>query len=320
MSSKLFSTISNNKYVVFTPSANSRVVAFCDKQESNIWLSSDINLTHDAFQWNLMTMPEQQYIKQILAYFAASDGLVAENIVLNFVEKIQVPEIRYFYYMQMMMEGVHSKTYSQLINTFIPTNAERDILFNSLSNHPVISKKGKWAQKWMDKENNFFERMIAFMAIEGIMFAGSFASIFWLRDRGILANSLGTANEYISRDETLHAEFAAFIVNEYGGEEKPSVEKITEILTSATELEKEFVNYILPDKLTGMNSTLMSKYLEFVCDTWLVELGCPKFYFSSQPFEFMNTIGQRRKDNFFEKSSANYSRDTTTKTLDFDLI
>lgn len=320
MPSKLFRETGAGKYVVFTNDADNKIIEFCDKQEANIWLASDINLTHDLHQWNEITFDEQEFIKQVLAYFAASDGLVGTNIATNFVNKIQVPEVNYFYFMQMMMEAVHAKTYSQLITTYITSQEERDVLFKSLQSHPVIKKKGDWALKWMKKENNFFERMVAFIAIEGIFFAGSFASIFWLRDRGYLANSLGVANEYISRDETLHAEFASFIVNNYAEDERPSDDTIKEIFLSAVELEKEFILHSLPKKLIGMNAELMTQYIEFVCDTWLTELGCSKHFNSKQPFTFMNTINQRRKSNFFEKTVTDYARSTENKVLDFSLI
>jgi ribonucleoside-diphosphate reductase beta chain len=319
MSSSLLKK-SANPYSVFTPSANSRIVEMCDKQEASMWLSSDINLNHDAEQWKLLSVEEQSYIKQILGFSAASDGLVNENIVLNFVEQVQIPEVRYFYYFQCMMEAVHQKTYSQLITTFIQSNVERDQLFDSINNHPIISKKGEWCQQWMSKDNNFFERMVAFLAVEGIFFAGSFASIFWLRDRGILANSLGVANEYIMRDETMHAEFACLLINEFAGDEKPSVETITDIILSATALEVEFIKHALPNKLFGMNQDLMIQYLQFVADTWLTELRCPKIFNVAQPFPFMATIGQKRKDNFFEKTRTQYARQTETKVMEWDSL
>jgi len=312
-------TANPNKYTVFTEDANSKIVEMCDRQEANIWLASDINLMADATDWNKMTEGEQSYLKQILAFFAASDGIVGENIAINFVSSVQIPEVRYFYYFQSMMEAVHAKVYSQLITTYIPTQKERADLFDSLHTHPVIKKKGDWAFKWMYSDKaTFSHKLIAFLAIEGIFFAGSFAAIFWIRDRGILANSLGVANEYISRDETLHAEFACLLYNEFCKD--LSKDEITEILLSALELEKEFNDHALPSRLMGMNQELMNQYLEFVTDTWLQALGCPKVFNVSQPFGFMNTIGQQRKDNFFEKSRTNYARQTENKVLDFNLI
>jgi ribonucleoside-diphosphate reductase beta chain len=317
MQDKLLET-STKRYTVFTENANAKIVELCDKQEANIWLASDINLTHDDKDWNKLTPAEQDYIKQILAFFAASDGIVDENIALNFVHDVQVPEVRYFYYFQMMMEAVHSKTYSNLVNTFIPTQTERDSLFDSINNHPIIKKKADWCFKWMDDKNKtFYHKLLAFLAVEGIFFAGSFAAVFWLRDRGILANSLGVANEYISRDETLHAEFACTLFNEYGGHEVISKVEIKEILLSALELEKEFTRHALKERLFGINQELMIQYLEFVTDTWLDQLGCEKEYNVDQPFSFMSTIGQKRKDNFHEKTRTNYGRQTVNKELDF---
>ena len=307
-----------NKYTVFTDSANPKIVEMCDKQEANIWLASDINLMHDAHDWVKLSTSEQNYLKQVLAFFAASDGIVDENIAVNFIEQVQIPEVRYFYYFQSMMEAVHSKVYSQLIHTFITSQEERDTLFDSISNHPIIKKKAEWCFKWMGEDVSFSKRLVAFLAVEGIFFAGSFAAIFWIRDRGILSNSLGVANEYISRDETLHAEFACLLYHEYCND--LSQELITEILLSALAIEKEFIEHSLPDRLFGMNQDLMKTYLEFVTDTWLEALGCPKVFNAKQPFSFMDTIGQKRKDNFFEKTRTNYGRHTETKTLDFSMI
>jgi ribonucleotide reductase beta subunit family protein with ferritin-like domain len=307
-----------NLYTVFTDNTDPKILSYCDAQEANIWLASDINLTHDSQDWNKMSPAEQSYIKQVLAFFAASDGIVGENIAMNFLQEVQIPEVRYFYYFQCMMEAVHSKVYSQLISTFVISAEERKTLFNSINEHPIIKKKADWCFKWMSKDASFSQRIIAFLAVEGIFFAGSFASIFWLRDRGILANSLGVANEYISRDETLHAEFACFIYNEYCHDLNSEVVK--EILISALDLEKEFIEHTLPDKLFGMNQELMKSYLEYVTDTWLQALNQPKVFNAQQPFGFMSTIGQKRKDNFFEKTRTNYARHTETKVLDFNLI
>jgi ribonucleoside-diphosphate reductase beta chain len=306
------------KYTVFSNNVNQDIVDMCDKQEANIWLSSDINLTHDASDWNKLNDNEKSYLKQVLAFFAGSDGIVGENLCLNFIQEAQIPEVRYFYYFQSMMEAVHSKTYSQLINTFINSDIERDELFNAIENNPIVKKKADWCFKYMSNEISFSERMIGFMAVEGIFFAGSFAGIFWIRDRGLLANSLGVANEYISRDETLHGEFAALLYKKYCND--LSYEKVKEILFAALEIEKDFIINALPVKLIGMNQELMCQYLEFVTDMWLEELGYPKHFNVEQPFDFMNMIGQRRKDNFFEKTRTNYARQTTSQVLDFNSL
>ena len=305
-----------HRYVVFTEEAMQVIVDMCDKQEANLWLASDINLTIDAQDWKKMTETEQFYIKQILAFFAASDGIVGENLAINFIHEIQIPEVRYFYYFQSMFEAVHAKVYSQLINTYVESAAERAELFDSIQTNPIIKKKADWAFKYMKPENaDFSTRLISFLAIEGIFFAGSFAAIFWLRDRGILANSLGVANEYISRDETMHAEFACLLYNEFCHD--LSEEKIQEILLTALDMEKEFIAQALPDRMFGMNAELMNQYLEFVTDTWLTSLKCKRVFNVKQPFAFMETIGQKRKDNFFEKSRTNYARNTENKQLDF---
>ncbi|MEM1311973.1 MAG: ribonucleotide-diphosphate reductase subunit beta [Patescibacteria group bacterium] len=308
----------SNKYTVFTDNANSKVVSMCDIQEANIWLASDINLMHDSSDWQKLSTDEQDYLKQVLAFFASSDGIVGENIAMNFLQEVKIPEVRYFYYFQCMMEAVHSKVYSQLINTFIPTAEERNKLFDSINSHPIIKKKADWCFDWMREDQPFNQRLIAFLAVEGIFFAGSFASIFWIRDRGYLANSLGVANEYISRDETLHAEFACFLYKEFFNDLDEQI--IQNIILSALDIEKDFVNHSLPNRLFGMNSELLHQYLEYVTDTWLSSLGCKKVFNVSQPFGFMETIGQKRKDNFFEKTRTNYARHTETKVLDFNLI
>jgi ribonucleoside-diphosphate reductase beta chain len=304
-----------DKYTVFNTHVDQDIVEMCDKQEANIWLSADINLTHDAQDWLKLTHDEQSYLKQVLAFFAGADGIIGENLCLNFIQEVQIPEVRYFYYFQSMMEAVHSKTYSQLINTFISSDDEKQELFKAIENNPIIKKKADWCFKYMDSSIPFNERILGFMAVEGIFFAGSFAAIFWIRDRGLLANSLGVANEYISRDETLHGEFAALLYKKYFND--LSYDKVLEILVTACDIEKEFISNALPVKLIGMNQDLMSQYLEFVVDMWLVELGLPKHYNVSQPFDFMNMIGQRRKDNFFEKSRTNYARATTSQAMDF---
>lgn len=307
-----------NKYTVFNKHVDQDIVDMCDKQEANIWLSSDINLMHDAQDWDKLNVQEQGYLKQVLAFFAGADGIIAENLCLNFIREVQIPEVRYFYYFQSMMEAVHSKTYSQLINTFIKSDQEKTELFQAIENNTIISKKASWCFQYMDQSLSFSKRILAFLAVEGIFFAGSFAGIFWIRDRGYLANSLGVANEYISRDETLHGEFAALLYKKYCKD--LAYEEILDILLSALAIEKEFVINALPVRLIGMNQDLMCQYLEFVTDMWLTELDMPKYFNVEQPFEFMNMVGQRRKDNFFEKSRTNYARQTEQQALDFSQI
>jgi ribonucleoside-diphosphate reductase beta chain len=312
---QLLTPNSVDKYTVFNKHVDTEIADMCDKQEANIWLSSDINLTHDAGDWAKLSDDERSYLKQVLAFFAGADGIVGENLCLNFIKECQIPEVRYFYYFQSMMEAVHSKTYSQLINTFISSDDEKDLLFKAIDNNPIIKQKADWCFKYMDSSLPFNERILGFLAVEGIFFAGSFAAIFWIRDRGYLANSLGVANEYISRDETLHGEFAALLYKKFFND--LPYEKVLDILVSACDIEKQFISEALPVRLIGMNQDLMSQYLEFVVDMWLEELGLPKHYNTAQPFDFMNMIGQRRKDNFFEKTRTNYARSTTSQALDF---
>jgi len=321
-------TPNSHKYVVFASTNSSqslsKVVTKCDEQEANLWLASEI-VYHDKDQFDKMTEPEKNYLKQVLAFFASSDGIVGENLALNFIKRVQIPEVRYFYYFQSMMEAVHSKVYSNLITAFITSSVEREQLFDSINTNPIIKKKADWCLKWMDNlesENpkEFFRQLVAFLAVEGIFFSGSFASIFWLRDRGILSNSLGVANELISRDETLHADFACLLVNEFGGDDRPSDEEITEILVSALNLEKEFIKTALPDKLFGMNQELMSQYLEFITDMWLNALGVAIKFGTENPFPFMASAGQRRKDLFFEKTKTNYARSTVSQEISWENV
>lgn len=310
---------SQNLYTVFTPNTDPELAKFCNNLEASLWQAGDINLSFDAEQWNThMNKTEQDYIKQILAFFAASDGLVNENICLSYLNKVKIPEVKYFYYYQMMQEAVHSKTYSNLITTFITDTNEQRELFNSINNHPIIKKKADWCKKWMgnlnfNNDKDFFQSLIAFLAVEGIFFSSSFASIFWLRDRGILANSLGVANEYISRDEAQHASFASYLYNTFGrnpGSDQLENCEIYSIIKEAVEIEKEFVDYILPEKLSGMNKELMKQYVEFTADVWLNSLHLDKLYNVANPFPFMQTIGMNSKDNFFEKTRTNYSHKT----------
>ena len=289
-----------------------------------MWIASEI-IYHDKDDYKTKLTPSEKfYLDQILAFFASSDGIVGENLALHFIKHVQIPEVRYFYYFQGMMEAVHAKVYSNLITTFIDSQEEREELFDSINTSPIIKKKADWCLRWMnltdEAPKDFFRHLVAFLAVEGIFFAGSFASIFWLRDRGILANSLGVANELISRDETLHADFAALLVNEYAGIDRPSDEEIKEILLSALDLEKEFVASSLPDKLLGMNKELMFQYLEFITDVWLESLNVERVFDVENPFPFMTQMGQRRKDLFFEKTKTNYARATTNQEMDWDAI
>jgi ribonucleoside-diphosphate reductase beta chain len=241
----------------------------------------------------------------VLAFFAASDGIVNENLAMNFVNEVQYTEAKFFYSFQMMMENIHSETYSLLIDSYIKDKEEQDKLFNAIETIPAIKKKAQWAIKWIESES-FAERLIAFAAVEGIFFSGSFCSIFWLKKRGLMPG-LTFSNELISRDEGMHCDFACHLYNNHI-KNKLSEKKIKDIICGALEIEKEFILEALPVRLIGMNSDLMSQYLEFVTDRLLVALGCSKVYNSENPFDFMQNIALQGKTNFFEKRVAEYQK------------
>jgi ribonucleoside-diphosphate reductase beta chain len=276
------------------------------QQEACFWTAEEIDLAQDIYDWeNKLNEDEQHFVKHVLAFFAASDGIVNENLAMNFVNEVQYTEAKMFYGFQMMMENIHSETYSLLIDTYIKERQEQDKLFNAIETIPAIKKKAEWAIKWIGSKS-FVERLIAFAAVEGIFFSGSFCSIFWLKKRGLMPG-LTFSNELISRDEGMHCDFACHLFNNHI-ENKISDKKIKEIICGALEIEKEFILEALPVKLIGMNSELMSQYLEFVADRLLVSLGCGKVYNSENPFDFMQNIALQGKTNFFEKRVAEYQK------------
>jgi ribonucleoside-diphosphate reductase beta chain len=276
------------------------------KQEACIWTAEEIDLSQDLDDWrNKLDENEKFFVKQVLAFFAASDGIVNENLAENFVREVQYTEAKFFYGFQIMMENIHSETYSLLIDTYINDQEEKARLFNAIETIPAVKKKAEWALKWISSPH-FQERLIAFAAVEGIFFSGSFCSIFWLKKRGLLPG-LSFSNELISRDEGMHCDFAVLLHNEYLAN-KVSEERIKEIILSALEIEKEFILESLPVRLIGMNSDLMSQYLEFVTDRLLVELGCPKAFGVENPFDFMTNISLQGKTNFFEKRVGEYQK------------
>ena len=283
--------------------------------EHSFWTAEEIDLAQDLTDWNeKLNENEQHFIKMVLAFFAASDGIVNENLAENFLKEVQYPEAKSFYGFQIAMENVHSETYSLLIDTYIKDSAEKDRLFHAIDNFPSIMKKAEWALKWIQSES-FAERLIAFAAVEGIFFSGSFCSIFWLKKRGLMPG-LSFSNELISRDEGLHCQFACLLHNRYI-KDKVSVERIQEIICSAVEIEKEFITESLPVSLIGMNSKLMEQYIQYVADYWMSALGCPKFYNVENPFDFMDMISLQGKTNFFEKRVAEYQK-VSDKAIDFD--
>ena len=288
------------------------------QQEACFWTAEEIDLAQDINDWdNKLNEDEQHFVKHVLAFFAASDGIVNENLALNFVNEVQYTEAKMFYGFQIMMENIHSETYSLLIDTYIKDKEEQNRLFNAIETVPAIKRKAEWAIKWINSDS-FVERLVAFAAVEGIFFSGSFCSIFWLKKRGLMPG-LTFSNELISRDEGMHCDFACHLYNNHI-QKKLTQSKIKEIICGALEIEKEFILEALPVRLIGMNSDLMSQYLEFVTDRLLVSLGVPKVYNSNNPFDFMENIAIQGKTNFFEKRVAEYQKAGVTTNSSIDDI
>jgi len=275
------------------------------KAEASFWTAEEIDLSQDLKDWENMTKDEQHFIKHVLAFFAASDGIVNENLAINFTNEVQFPEARCFYGFQIMMENIHSETYSLLIDTYIKDSVEKNYLFNAIETVPCVTKKAEWALRWISK-GSFAERLVAFAAVEGIFFSGSFCSIFWLKKRGLMPG-LSFSNELISRDEGLHCDFACLLYTKYLVNKLPE-EQVLSIITDAVAIEQEFISDALPVSLLGMNADLMKQYIEFVADRLLVELGCSKHYYATNPFDFMEMISLQGKTNFFEKRVAEYQK------------
>ncbi|AKD05476.1 ribonucleoside-diphosphate reductase [Pontibacter korlensis] len=274
------------------------------KAEASFWVSEEIDLGQDMKDWENLNDGERHFISHVLAFFAASDGIVNENLAVNFMNEVQIPEARCFYGFQIMMENIHAETYSLLIDTYIKDQQEKDRMFRALETVPAVKKKGEWALRWIESEN-FTERLIAFAAVEGIFFSGSFCSIFWLKKRGLMPG-LTFSNELISRDEGVHCDFACLLYSML--ENKLPEERVHEIIRDAVSIEQEFVTDSLPVDLIGMNAKLMSQYIEFVADRLLVELGYSKVYNSTNPFDFMEMISLQGKTNFFEKRVGDYQK------------
>ncbi|KAF2705831.1 hypothetical protein K504DRAFT_505559 [Pleomassaria siparia CBS 279.74] len=277
------------------------------KAEASFWTAEEIDLSKDLHDWNKrLNDDERFFISHVLAFFAASDGIVNENLVERFSGEVQIPEARCFYGFQIMMENIHSETYSLLIDTYISEPKQRTYLFNAIDNIPCIRKKAEWAMKWIsDKNSTFASRLVAFAAVEGIFFSGSFASIFWLKKRGLMPG-LTFSNELISRDEGMHTDFACLLFSLLNT--RPSHKEVEYIITEAVKIEQEFLTEALPCALLGMNSVLMCQYIEFVADRLLLSLGNPKVYNSTNPFDFMENISLAGKTNFFEKRVGDYQK------------
>lgn len=294
----------NKDRFVILPINYPRVWEMYKKHEASFWTAEEIDLSGDLQDWARLNDGERHFISHVLAFFAASDGIVNENLAVNFMSEVQLPEARCFYGFQIMMENIHSETYALLIDTYIKDPQEKHRLFHAIETVPAVQKKAEWALRWI-QNGNFAERLVAFAAVEGIFFSGSFCSIFWMKKRGLMPG-LTFSNELISRDEGLHCEFACLL---YGMlNTKLPVEEVVSIIRDAVEIEKEFITEALPVDLIGMNARLMQQYIEFVADRWLVELGCPKLYHAANPFDFMEMISLQGKTNFFEKRVGDYQK------------
>lgn len=284
------------------------------KQVECFWRAEEIDLSKDMNNWESLNLDEKHFISMILAFFAASDGIVLENLAVRFMGDVQLAEARAFYGFQIAMENIHSETYSLLIDTYIKNDVEKSRLFSAIDHFPCIKKKSDWAQKWIkDNRSSFATRLVAFACIEGIFFSGAFCSIYWLKKRGLMPG-LTFSNELISRDEALHTEFAVLLYSKL--QKKINKARIYEIIKEAVEIETEFICDALPCRLIGMNSDLMSQYIKFVADRLLLQLGYDKIYNVLNPFDFMDMISLEGKTNFFEKRVSEYALATKTKTED----
>ena len=294
-----------DRFVLF-PITHRDIWKMYKQAEASFWTAEELDLTTDVQDWaNKLNEDERYFIKHVLAFFAASDGIVNENLAVNFLKEVQYPEARCMYGFQVMIENIHSEAYSLLIDTYIKDPIEKDRLLRAIDTIECVQKKAQWALRWIDK-GSFAERLIAFAAVEGIFFSGSFCSIFWLKKRGLMPG-LAFANELISRDEGLHCDFACLLYTDHLKNQLPK-ETVTEIIRDAVEIEKEFVSSALPVGLIGMNSKLMCDYIEFVADRLLVALDCSKIYHAANPFDFMEMISLQGKTNFFEKRVGEYQK------------
>jgi len=297
-------TATDDRYVMF-PLKYADVWDLYKKQVDCFWRAEEVDLSKDLVDWAKLNKDEQQFISMVLAFFAASDGIVLENLAIRFMADVQVAEVRSFYGFQIAMENIHSEMYSLLIDTYIKDKRDKDLLFHATSNFPCITKKADWAKKWIEDSNSSFaERLVAFGAIEGIFFSASFASIYWIKKRGLMPG-LTFSNELISRDEALHTEFAILLYKKLRN--SLSQTRIHEILKEAVAIETEFITEAIPCRMIGMNSVLMTQYIEFVADRLCVQLGYDKIFNSSNPFDFMELISVETKVNFFERTNSEYA-------------
>ncbi|MEQ9165885.1 MAG: ribonucleotide-diphosphate reductase subunit beta [Fulvivirga sp.] len=302
----------NSRFVLF-PIKHDDIWEYYKKAEASFWTAEEIDLSQDLKDWANMTDNERHFISHVLAFFAASDGIVNENLAEHFVSEVQYTEAKFFYGFQIAMENIHSETYSLLIDTYVKDNAMKDKLFNAIETMDCVKRKADWALRWID-EGNFQERLIAFAAVEGIFFSGSFCSIFWLKKRGLMPG-LSFSNELISRDEGLHCDFACLLYNNHVVNKLPE-QTIIDMIQDAVSIEKDFVTDALPVNLIGMNAELMCQYIEFVADRLLNELIGRKIYGSTNPFDFMEMISLQGKTNFFEKRVGDYQKAGVMKGSD----
>ena len=306
---------SADRYVMF-PIQDDNIWKMYKKQVDCFWRAEEVDLSKDLADWKKLSEDEQYFISMVLAFFAASDGIVLENLGARFMSDVQLSEARAFYGFQIAMENIHSEMYSILIDTFIQDAAHRDKLFKAMYNFPCIAKKGVWAQQWInDTTSSFAERLCAFACVEGIFFSSAFASIYWIKKRGLMPG-LTLSNEFISRDEALHTEFAILLYSKMNS--KLSKKRIHEIIKEAVVIETEFITVAIPCKMIGMNAKLMTQYIEFVADRLCVQLGYDKIYNSSNPFDFMELISVETKVNFFERTNSEYAM--ANKKVDEDVF
>ena len=307
----------DNRYVLF-PIEHTDIYDMYKKQLDCFWRIDEVDLSKDLQLWETLNKDEKYFVSMILAFFAASDGIVLENLGTRFMSEVQVSEARAFYAFQIAMETIHSEMYSLLIDTYIKDREEKSKLFNALNEFPCIKKKGDWAIKWIqDKRSGFASRLVAFACVEGIFFSGAFCAIYWLKNRGLMPG-LTFSNELISRDEALHTEFAILLYSKLM--KKLDKKRVIDIVKEAVDIEKEFIVSALPCKLVGMNGDLMSQYIEFVADRLVVQLGYDKIYNSNNPFPFMEMISMEGKTNFFEKRVGEYALANKVKEEDKDIF
>uniref|UniRef100_A0A6C0KFU4 Uncharacterized protein n=1 Tax=viral metagenome TaxID=1070528 RepID=A0A6C0KFU4_9ZZZZ len=305
----------DNRYVLF-PIKDNDIWLMYKKSVDSFWVVPEVDLSKDLGDWDKLTQDEQNFIKMILAFFAASDGLVLENLASRFMSDVQLAEARAFYGFQIAIENIHSEMYSTLIDTYIRDGNEKDKLFKALEHYPCIAKKANWAKKWInDNRSSFASRLVAFACVEGIFFSSAFSSIYWIKKRGLLPG-LTFSNELISRDEALHTEFAVLLYSKL--QKKLNKKRVYEILQEAVEIEKEFITEAIPCRMIGMNAKLMTQYIEFVADRLCLQLGYDKIYNSTNPFDFMELISVETKVNFFERTNSEYA--LANKTVDADVF